>query len=62
MTHSMELLASNQPWNLILFIAIPVIVADFIAVTELYILLKRDLKFPDPYRGLSLAGQRYTGN
>ena len=25
MTHYMELLASNQPWNLILFMAIPVI-------------------------------------
>jgi hypothetical protein len=37
----MELLATNQPWNLILFMAIPVILAEFIAVTELYILLSR---------------------
>ena len=43
MTHYMELLATNQPWNLILFMAIPVIFAEFIAVTELFILLKRDL-------------------
>ncbi len=43
MTHYMELLASNQPWNLIIFMAIPVILAEFIAVTELFILLKKDL-------------------
>jgi hypothetical protein len=41
MTHYMELLASNQPWNLIIFMAIPVILAEFIAVTELVILLTR---------------------
>jgi hypothetical protein len=41
MTHYMELLASNQPWNLILFMAVPVILAEFIAVTELFILLNR---------------------
>ena len=41
MTHYMELLASNQPWNLIIFMAIPVIFAEFIAVTELFILLNR---------------------
>jgi hypothetical protein len=37
----MELLATNQPWNLIAFMAIPVIFAEFIAVTELFILLSR---------------------
>ena len=41
MTHYMELLATNQPWNLIIFMAIPVIFAEFIAVTELFILLGR---------------------
>lgn len=41
MTHYMELLASNQPWNLILFMAIPVILAETIAVTELYLLFTR---------------------
>ncbi len=35
----MQLLTENQPWNLILFMAIPVIFAEFIAITELYILL-----------------------
>lgn len=43
MTHYMELLASNQPWNLILFMAIPVILAETIAVTELYLLFSRRL-------------------
>ncbi len=41
MTHYMELLASNQPWNLIIFMALPVILAETIAVSELYILFKR---------------------
>lgn len=43
MTHYMELLASNQPWNLLLFMAIPVICAETIAVTELAILFTRNL-------------------
>ncbi|HEX7395069.1 MAG TPA: DUF6803 family protein [Anaerolineaceae bacterium] len=42
MTHYMELLVNNQPWNLIIFMAIPVILAEFIAVTELYILFSRN--------------------
>ncbi|HKO88277.1 MAG TPA: DUF6803 family protein [Burkholderiales bacterium] len=41
MTHYMELLAQNQPWNLILFMAIPVILAETVAITELYILFNR---------------------
>lgn len=41
MTHYMELLAVNQPWNLLIFMAVPVIFAEFIAVTELFILLGR---------------------
>lgn len=44
MTHYMELLATNQPWNLIIFMAIPVILAETIAVTELYILYTRTFK------------------
>lgn len=44
MTHYMELLASNQPFNLIIYMAIPVILAETIAITELYLLFtkKRD--------------------
>ncbi len=38
MTHYMELLAVNQPWNLIIFMAIPVILAETLAITELYLL------------------------
>jgi hypothetical protein len=41
MTHYMELLAVNQPWNLIIFMAIPVILAETIAITELWILFTR---------------------
>jgi hypothetical protein len=43
MTHYMELLAANQPWNLIIFMAIPVILAETVAVTELFILFSRNL-------------------
>lgn len=43
MTHYMELLATNQPWNLILFMAIPVVLAETVAITELYILYTRRL-------------------
>lgn len=43
MTHYMELLATNQPWNLIVFMAIPVILAETVAITELYILFTRRL-------------------
>jgi hypothetical protein len=43
MTHYMELLAVNQPWNLIIFMAIPVILAETIAITELAILFTRKL-------------------
>lgn len=41
MTHYMELLAQNQPWNLILFMAIPVVLAETVAITELFILYHR---------------------
>lgn len=38
MTHYMGLLSSNQPWNLLLFMAVPVILAETLAVTELVVL------------------------
>ena len=38
MTHYMELLMTNQPWNLIIYMAIPVILAETIAISELYLL------------------------
>lgn len=43
MTHYMELLATLQPWNLIIFMAIPVICAETLAITELMILFTRNL-------------------
>ena len=44
MTHYMELLSVNQPWNLLIFMAGPIVLAETIAVTELYILYTRDYK------------------
>ena len=41
MTHYMELLATNQPWNLLIFMALPVILAETLAITELYVLFTR---------------------
>lgn len=64
MTHYMELLAGNQPWNLIIFMAIPVIFAEFIAVTELFILLGRGenerLRFWNKIAGIFI-GFYFTG-
>ena len=42
MTHYMELLAVNQPWNLLIFMAIPVVLAETLAITELYLLFTRN--------------------
>jgi hypothetical protein len=42
MTHYMGLLAANQPWNLLLFMAIPVILAETLAITELALLFTAD--------------------
>ena len=41
MTHYMELLAVNQPWNLLIFMGIPVVLAETLAITELYLLFTR---------------------
>ncbi|MBC7764967.1 MAG: permease [Hyphomonadaceae bacterium] len=43
MTHYMELLATNQPWNLLIFMAIPVIAAETLAITELMLLFSRNM-------------------
>jgi hypothetical protein len=37
----MELLAVNQPWNLMIFMAIPIVLAETLAITELYLLFTR---------------------
>ncbi len=41
MTHYMELLATNQPRNLLIFMAVPVVLAETLAITELAILFRR---------------------
>lgn len=41
MTHYMSLLADNQPWNLIIFMAIPVIMAETLTITEFFIVFNR---------------------
>jgi hypothetical protein len=43
MTHYMGLLADNQPWNLLIFMAVPVICAEILAITEIAILFTRKL-------------------
>lgn len=43
MTHYMELLATGQPWHLLIFMAVPVICAETLAISELIILFTRNL-------------------
>ena len=43
MTHYMELLTTAQPWHLLIFMAVPVICAETLAITELMILFTRNL-------------------
>ena len=43
MTHYMELLASNQPWNIIIFMVIPVVCAETLAISEFMVLFSRNL-------------------
>ncbi len=59
MTHYMELLAANQPWNLILFMAIPVVLAETVAITELYILFSR--QFHGSVRNINRAASIVGG-
>ena len=41
MTHYMSLLADNQPWNLIIFMAIPVICAEALTISEFFIIFNK---------------------
>ena len=41
MTHYMELLAVNQPWNLIMYMVIPVALAEALVATEFFIVFLR---------------------
>ena len=63
-THYMGLLTANQPWNLLLFMATPVILAETIAVTELVVLFSQG-RYPwaravNRYAGL-VAGFYFLG-
>lgn len=64
MTHYMELLAVNQPWNLLLFMAVPVVLAETVAISELYLLYTRH--YDSPVRLLNrwagiVVGVYFTG-
>lgn len=55
MTHYMGLLSVRQPWNLLLFMALPVILAETLAITELVIL-------PNPHTtGTARTLSRWAG-
>ncbi|SDF24352.1 DUF6803 family protein [Sporomusa acidovorans] len=41
MTHYMELLAVNQPWNLIIYMVIPVALAESLVATEFFVVFNR---------------------
>ncbi|WP_226793861.1 DUF6803 family protein [Bacillus sp. B1-b2] len=41
MTHYMSLLMDNQPWNLIIFLAIPIILIEAITIMEFFIAYSR---------------------
>jgi hypothetical protein len=64
MTHYMELLATNQPWNLLLFMAVPVVLAETVAVTELIVLFgaapARGVRLANRWAGL-IGGIYFTG-
>lgn len=48
MTHYMELLMLNAPWNLLIFMALPVVLAETIAITSLLFLTEKQ---PHPIVG-----------
>lgn len=64
MTHYMSLLMENQPWNLIIFMAIPVIMAETLTITEFFIIFNRTekggMKSLNKAIGI-LAGIYFTG-
>lgn len=52
MTNYMGVLGSNQPWNVILFMGIPVLLAEVIAISELKVLFDQG-KVPSYVRSLN---------
>jgi len=59
MTHYMELLAVNQPWNLLIYMAVPVVLAETVAITELYLLYTRN--YDGVVRSLNRAASILVG-
>jgi hypothetical protein len=59
MTHYMELLAVNQPWNLLIFMAVPIVLAETVAITELYVLHTRN--YDGAVRSLNRAASILVG-
>lgn len=64
MTHYMELLATNQPWNLLIFMVVPVVCAETLAISEFIVLFTRNLagaaKLVSKITGI-FAGVYFTG-
>lgn len=60
MTHYMGLLTDNQPWNLLLFMAVPVLLAETLVITELVILFTQGYP-PRWVRGLSRVAGLIAG-
>lgn len=64
MTHYMQLLAENQPWNLLLFMAVPIILAETVAITELAVLFGNEttgpVRFLNRWAGI-LVGAYFVG-
>lgn len=64
MTHYMELLAANQPWNLIFFMVIPVVLAEALVAAEFFIMYRgnKDSAWQNLSKFLGiLAGVYFTG-
>jgi len=59
MTHYMELLAVNQPWNLLIFMAVPIVAAETVAVTELRLLWSG--RFDGPVRVVNRVAGAFGG-
>lgn len=55
MTHYMQLLSENQPWNLIIFMLVPVACAETLAITEFIVLFTRNMN------GNAKRISKYTG-
>lgn len=46
MTHYMELLATNQPWNLLYYMVVPVVLAEALVAIEFLIVFRRQTSGP----------------